>query len=61
MPRVIRYSYEAALRRRWWSILGVTVQRFMAESILRSRGGDLLSAEGDLADPSLVDMLDLFR
>ena len=50
-------SATQGFSRRWWSLLGVAVQRAVAEIALREAGGDLVSAPAAWAPPALADVL----
>lgn len=54
-PAAVRSSLAAGLRRRWWSLLGIAIQRGVAATAL---GNDWLQppiAQGQ--EPSLADLL----
>jgi len=58
VPELLRASARHAFHSRWWSLLSVAVQRAVATAILRPSGADLLTAEAELADVPLADILD---
>ena len=57
LPPVLRAASVQAYSRRWWSILGVAVQRAVAETALRESGGDLVGAWAAWTVPPLSDVL----
>ncbi len=56
-PPLLRQCAKLAWSNRWWSMVGVGVQRAIAEALLRHSGADL-QAHAPLADtPPLADVL----
>jgi hypothetical protein len=61
-PRYLRRSAKAAWSNRWWGIVGVGVQRAIAEALLCTSSPDLLPAGVPPADePQLMDVLDIHQ
>ena len=59
-PQKLQKSVQHALLTRWWGILGISLQRIVAASLLRPSGNDLLEA-GGACGPDMTDLLDLHR
>ena len=57
-PRRLRAVAEYAWSNRWWEIIGVGVQRSIAESLLRHGGVDLIPQQGTQRSADLADVLD---
>ena len=57
MPDYLRSSVQTACFARWWNLLSVTVQRVVAEGILRDSGHDLFIAAEALRLPPVEEML----
>ena len=56
-PARLRTVAEFAWLNRWWGIVGVGVQRAIAESLLWHGGADLLGQHADRRHPTLSDVL----
>ena len=57
-PRRLQAVAEHAWANRWWGIIGVGVQRAIAESLVRHSGADLQQQQqGDGWRPALADIL----
>ena len=56
-PARLRTVAEFAWLNRWWGIVGVGVQRAVAESLLWHGGADLLGQHADRRHPTLSDVL----
>ena len=57
-PPLLRGCAQHAWSNRWWSLIGVGVQRAIAESLLRHAGADLLISAAAEPLPPLTEVLD---
>ena len=55
LPNGVGRTVQAALSRRWWGLLGVSVQRAVAQSVLRTAGADLAGCALE-PPPGLADL-----
>ena len=55
-----RSTAGGAWSNRWWGIVGVEIQRAIAESLLCENGADLLSGGHDSMEAGLADVLSEF-
>ena len=60
-PDILKKSIQRAFSQRWWAILGIAVQRAVAENILNSTADDLGFEEASSSDLYIIDVLDLNR
>ena len=56
-PPALRAAAAQAWSRRWWSLVGVGVQRAVGESLLAERGPDLLPSAPPALEPTLADLI----
>ena len=56
-PPLLRGCAQNAWSNRWWSLVGVGVQRAIAESLLRHGGADLLASAPTASTPHLAEVL----
>ena len=56
-PTKLRGCAQHAWTNRWWSLVGVGVQRAIFESLLRHAGTDLQTSAPTAPAPALVDVL----
>ena len=57
---ILQKSAEYAWSNRWWDIVGIGIQRGIAESLLCENGTDLLSGGHDPNEAGLADVLSEF-
>ena len=55
LPRRVRLGTQTRLLRRWWGLLGLAVQRAVAQTVLRSGGADLVEGVGE-RPPRVADL-----
>ena len=54
---ILQKSAEYAWSNRWWGIVGVGIQRAIAETLLCENGADLLSGDHDPNKAALAEVL----
>ena len=59
-PAYLQNSIQQACFARWWTLLSVSVQRILVDSITRIEGSDLHAGAAEIGEVPMEDLLDFY-